>query len=38
MGVPGARVASVDALDDAITELFAGTGPKLLEVVVRRPG
>jgi len=37
MGVPGARVATVDALDDAIRELFAGAGPKLLEVVVKRP-
>jgi benzoylformate decarboxylase len=38
MGVPGARVATVDALDDAIETLFAGKGPRLLEVVVKRPG
>ena len=38
MGVPGARVSSSDALDDAIRTLFAGSGPALLEVVVQRPG
>ena len=38
MGVPGARVATLEALDDAIVDLFAGTGPRLLEVVVKRPG
>jgi benzoylformate decarboxylase len=38
MGVPGARISSVDDLDDAIRALFAGNGPKLLEVVVERPG
>jgi len=38
MGVPGARVSAVSDLDDAIRNLFAGTGPKLLEVVVQRPG
>jgi len=38
MGMPGARVSEVAALDDAIVELFAGTGPKLLEVAVERPG
>jgi benzoylformate decarboxylase len=38
MGVPGARVAHVDDLDDAIRALFAGSGPRLLEVVVQRPG
>lgn len=37
MGVPGARVSTVDALDEAIRELFAGKGPRLLEVVVQRP-
>jgi benzoylformate decarboxylase len=37
MGVPGARISSADDLDDAIRDLFAGTGPKLLEVVVERP-
>ncbi len=26
------------ALDSAIRDLFAGSGPKLLEVVVERPG
>ncbi len=37
MGVPGARVAHVDSLDDAIRALFASAGPRLLEVVVERP-
>lgn len=37
MGVPGARVSTADALDDAIRALFAGAGPRLLEVVVKRP-
>ncbi len=38
MGVPGMRISAVDELDDAIRELFAGTSPKLLEVVVERQG
>jgi benzoylformate decarboxylase len=38
MGVPGARISAVDELDDAIQALFAGAGPKLLEVVVERQG
>jgi len=37
MGVPGARVSYVDDLDDAIASLFAGSGPRLLEVIVQRP-
>ena len=36
MGVPGTRISTVDELDGAITELFAGSGPRLLEVVVER--
>ena len=35
-GVPGARVTTADALDEAIHTLFAGHGPRLLEVVVER--
>jgi benzoylformate decarboxylase len=35
-GVPATRVATADALDAAITELFSGSGPKLLEVIVAR--
>ncbi len=31
MGVPGARVSTEHALDSAIRDLFAGSGPKLLE-------
>ncbi len=38
MGVPGARVSAEHELDGAFRELFAGTGPRLLEVVVERPG
>jgi benzoylformate decarboxylase len=38
MGVPGARVVDSSALDAAIEALFAGTAPRLLEVVVERPG
>ena len=38
MGVPGARVSSAADLDGAITTLFSGKGPRLLEVVVERPG
>jgi len=37
MGVEGMRVSHVDELDDAIRDLFAGSGPRLLEVVVERP-
>jgi len=37
MGVPGERVSTVDALDEAIRTLFDGRGPRLLEVVVQRP-
>jgi len=33
-GVPGKRVDKADQLDDALRALFAGTGPRLLEVVV----
>jgi benzoylformate decarboxylase len=33
-GVPGARVDSVDGLDEALNTLFEGRGPRLLEVVV----
>lgn len=33
-GVPAARVTDAAALDAAIEHLFAGTGPRLLEVVV----
>ena len=36
MGVPGERVSSPGELDDAIRELFAGSGPRLLEVMVER--
>lgn len=38
LGVPGARVDQAAMLDGAIGELFAGTGPRLLEVLVERPG
>ncbi|MBO9575041.1 MAG: benzoylformate decarboxylase [Sphingobium sp.] len=38
MGVSGARVSDVAALDAAIEVLFEGKGPRLLEVVVERPG
>ncbi len=37
MGVPAERVSEAAALDEAITTLFAGSGPRLLEVVVQRP-
>jgi benzoylformate decarboxylase len=37
MGVPAARVSASAELDAAITALFAGHGPRLLEVVVERP-
>ena len=33
-GVPGKRVDKAEALDAALTELFAGKGPRLLEVMV----
>ena len=33
-GVPAARVDSSDALDAALADMFAATGPRLLEVVV----
>lgn len=36
MGMPGERVTEAAQLDDAITTLFAGRGPRLLEVVVQR--
>jgi benzoylformate decarboxylase len=35
-GVPGARVSDPAALDDALADLFAGDGPRLLEVAVSR--
>jgi benzoylformate decarboxylase len=37
MGVPAARVSAAADLDGAIVGLFAGAGPRLLEVVVERP-
>jgi len=36
MGMPGERITQAAQLDDAITALFAGPGPRLLEVVVER--
>ena len=36
MGMPGERITQVAELDDAITQLFSGKGPRLLEVVVQR--
>jgi benzoylformate decarboxylase len=33
-GVPAERVTDAAALDAAINHLFAGTGPRLLEVVI----
>jgi len=36
MGVQSARVSTVDDLDEAIGTLFAGSGPRLLEVMVAR--
>ncbi|HWJ71331.1 MAG TPA: benzoylformate decarboxylase [Sphingobium sp.] len=36
MGMPGERITQAAQLDDAITALFAGSGPRLLEVVVQR--
>lgn len=35
-GVPSARVFRAEELDEAIRDLFAGAGPKLLEVVVTK--
>lgn len=37
MGVPGARITAECDLDEAIAQLFAVSGPHLLEVVVARP-
>jgi len=35
-GMPGERITQVAEIDDAITTLFSGKGPRLLEVVVQR--
>jgi benzoylformate decarboxylase len=34
-GVPAARVTEASALDAAITQLFSGSGPQLLEVMIQ---